>query len=77
MNKKRTEFSLIYSSSDSSVEEKSFKLPLICLINFSQCIYTLLKTLADNNSHLFLGAEFKQVTAKQVWLESLVGISLL
>ena len=51
LNKKRAEFSLIYSSSDSSVEEKSFKLPLICLINFSQCIYTLLKTLADNNSH--------------------------
>ena len=54
--KKINLISLIYSlseSSDSSEEEKSLKSSLICLITFSQCIYTLLETLADNNSQPF------------------------
>ena len=47
-----TLIALIYSSSDSSEEQKSLKLSLICLLLFFQCIYTLLKTLGDNNFHL-------------------------
>ena len=44
---------LIYFSTDSSEGEKSLQLSLMCLLVFCQCIYTLLKTFADNNFHLF------------------------
>ena len=44
---------LINSSSDSSEQEKSFKLSLMCLITFFSMCYTLWKTLADNSFHLF------------------------
>ena len=35
-----------------------------------------LKPLLENSFHLFLGEESKLITAKQVWLESNLGISL-
>ena len=43
---------------------------------FFHCIYTLLKTLADNSLHLFFKAECKLITAKEVWLKPTLWISL-
>ena len=46
--------SYLWSILHQSNSEKSLKLSLIYLITFFSCIYTLLiKTLVDNNSHLF------------------------
>ena len=60
---------LIYSSSDSSEEEKSLKLWLMCLIILSQCTYTVLKALAESHLRNYTLLESKLITAKQVWLK--------
>ena len=58
----KKELTLIYISSDSPEEKKITQIH-INMPN-SQRIYTLLKTLANNNYHLFRGAESKLVTAR-------------
>ena len=52
----KIEIPLIHLSSDSSDSSpgvKSFKLSLIFPATFCQHFYTLLKSLADNNFHIF------------------------
>ena len=62
----KTYFTPVYSPSDSSESEEFPKSPVTCQIAYFQCIYILLKTLADNSFHLFLRAESKLITTKQL-----------